>query len=157
MKTGAVRTYGKTGLPDALENSINTYLRANLSSGLDPTIAARIKDPIKGSIQTLDNGRTIEDSAVVGLFLVPIIFVMVFLFASQATSGYLMSGVVEEKTNRIMEILITSVTPFQLLFGKIIGLGLLGLTQLVIWLIAGYVTLTLGHNEQRAQRDGHSA
>ena len=130
------------------------YLRANLSSGLDPAIAARIKDPVEGSIQTLDNGRIMEDSAVVGLFLVPIIFVMVFLFASQATSGYLMSGVVEEKTNRIMEILITSVTPFQLLFGKIIGLGLLGLTQLVIWLIAGYDHTDARSHEQYVHSAG---
>ena len=36
-----------------------------------------------------------------------------------------------------MEILVTSVTPFQLLFGKIVGLGLLGLTQLVIWMVGG--------------------
>ena len=145
MKTGHVRAYSNTGIPDALKDSINSYLRANLSSGLDPAIAARIKDPVESSIQTLDNGRVIKDSAIAGLFLMPIIFVMVFLFASQATSGYLMSGVVEEKTNRIMEIMITSVTPVQLLFGKIIGLGLLGLTQLGIWLIAGYITLTLGH------------
>ncbi|MEO8394415.1 MAG: ABC transporter permease, partial [Chloroflexota bacterium] len=145
MKSAAIRAYGKSGLPDALDDNIDSYLRANLSTGLDPAIANRIKDPVEGSIETLDNGRIIKDSGIVGLFLVPIIFVMVFLFASQATSGYLMSGVVEEKTNRIMEILITSVTPFQLLFGKVIGLGLLGLTQLGIWLIAGFVTLTLGH------------
>ncbi|MBI1259582.1 MAG: hypothetical protein GC204_19105 [Chloroflexi bacterium] len=146
MQSGDIRAYGNSSLPGALKDSINSYLRANLSSDLDPTIANRIKDPVEGSVKTLDNGRVISDNAVVGLFLVPIIFVMVFLFASQATSGYLMSGVVEEKTNRIMEILITSVTPFQLLFGKIIGLGLLGLTQLGIWLIAGAITLTLGHN-----------
>jgi len=146
MKTGKLRSYGKNSLPAALTDTINGYLRSNLSTNLDPAIAARINDPLHSSIQTLDNGRTIQDSAVVGLFLVPIIFVMVFLFASQATSGYLMSGVVEEKTNRIMEILITSVTPFQLLFGKVIGLGLLGLTQLAIWLVAGYITLTLGHS-----------
>jgi len=145
MKTGAIRAYGKSGLPDALNDSINTYLRANLSTGLDPAVAARIKDPVEGSILTLNNGRVIPDSAVAGLFLVPIIFVMVFLFASQATSGYLMSGVVEEKTNRIMEILVTSVTPLQLLYGKIIGLGLLGPTQLAIWLIGGYATLAISH------------
>jgi ABC-2 type transport system permease protein len=145
MKSGDIRAYSKSGLPDALNDNINSYLRANLSGGLDPAIANRIKDPVEGSIQTLDNGRIIADSGVVGLFLVPIIFVMVFLFASQATSGYLMSGVVEEKTNRIMEILVTSVTPFQLLFGKVLGLGLLGLTQLGIWLIASFITLTLGH------------
>jgi ABC-2 type transport system permease protein len=145
MNNGSVKTYSKTGIPAALTSVIDTYLRANLSAGLDPTIAERIKDPVESSIRTLDNGRVIQDNAIVGLVLMPILFVMVFLFASQTTSSYLMSGVVEEKSNRIMEILITSVTPLQLLYGKIVGLGLLGLTQLVIWMLGGYLTLTLSH------------
>ncbi|MFN8449432.1 MAG: ABC transporter permease [Anaerolineae bacterium] len=146
MNNGEVRAYSNTGLPAALGDVFDTYLRANLSSGLDPVIANRLKDPVETSIKTLDNGRVIKDSAIAGLFILPIIFVMVFMIASQTTSGYLMSGVVEEKTNRIMEILVTTVTPFQLMFGKIIGLGLLGLTQLAIWIIAAYITLALGHN-----------
>jgi ABC-2 type transport system permease protein len=104
----------------------------------------RLQDPAHTVLRTLDNGRIVRDSGIAGLFIAPIIFVMVFILASQTTSGYLMSGVVEEKTNRIMEILVTSVTPLQLLSGKIVGLGLLGLTQLVIWLIGGYVALRLG-------------
>lgn len=146
MQTGTVQAYSNTGVPEALNNQINTYLRANLSTGLDPAITERLKDPVESSVKTLDNGREIRGSGIVGLFLAPFIFVIVFLMASQTTSGYLMSGVVEEKTNRIMEMLITSITPFQLLFGKIIGLGALGLTQLVVWMAAGYVTLTLGQN-----------
>ncbi|MCA9915557.1 MAG: ABC transporter permease, partial [Anaerolineae bacterium] len=58
----------------------------------------------------------------------------------------LMNGIVEEKTNRVMEILVTSVTPTQLLTGKIIGLGLLGLTQMVIWGVAGGVAIALGQS-----------
>jgi ABC-2 type transport system permease protein len=145
LRTGNVRIYSGGGIPEALHDDIDAYLRSNLSAGLDPEIAERLNDPVESSIKTLDNGRVIRDNAIIGLFLMPIIFVMVFLFASQTTSGYMMSGVVEEKSNRIMEILITSVTPFQLLFGKIIGLGLLGLTQLIIWMAAGYVSLTVAH------------
>lgn len=151
LKSGTVSVYSNTGIPDALHDSIDSYLRSNLSAGLDPAVAERLKDPVESSIKTLDNGRVIKDNALVGLFLMPIIFVMVFLFASQTTSGYMMSGVVEEKSNRIMEILITSVTPFQLLFGKIIGLGLLGLTQLLIWMVAGYVSLTVAHTADALQ------
>ncbi len=151
MLSGSVKLYSKTGIPDALHDSIDSYLRANLSAGLDPAVAERLNDPVESSIRTLDNGRVIKDNAIVGLFLMPIIFVMVFLFASQTTSGYMMSGVVEEKSNRIMEILITSVTPFQLLIGKIIGLGLLGLTQLVIWMVAGYISLTVAHTTDALQ------
>jgi ABC-2 type transport system permease protein len=146
LDTGDVRLISKTGIPDALNDMIDSYLRANLSVGLPQEIAARIQDPLEISIRTLDNGRVLRDNAIIGLFLVPIVFMMVFLFASQTTSGYLMGSIVEEKTNRIVEILVTSVTPFQLLFGKILGLGLLGLTQLVVWMVFGVITLTLGRN-----------
>lgn len=146
MNSGEIQAFSKTGLPAALTGDIDAFMRANLSAGLDPTIAERLKDPVETTVKTLDNGRVIRDSAVAGLFIIPLIFVMVFLFASQTTSGYLMSGVVEEKTNHIMEVLVTSVTPFQLMFGKIVGLGLLGLTQLVIWIAAGYATLAIGRN-----------
>ncbi len=143
MTTGMVNAVGTSSVPDALQGDINTYLRANLSTGLDPAIANRLKDPLNTSLKALDTGRVITENGMIGLILAPLIFVMVFLFASQTTSSYLMSGVVEEKTSRIMEILITSITPFQLLMGKIIGLGVLGLTQLVIWIIGGLITARL--------------
>ncbi|MCZ2097276.1 MAG: ABC transporter permease, partial [Anaerolineae bacterium] len=146
MNDGMIRAFSKSGFPAALNQDIDSFMLANLSTGLDSTIAARLKDPVEVTVKTLDNGRTIRGSAVAGLFIMPIIFVMVFMIASQTTSGYLMSGVVEEKTNHIMELLVTSVTPFQMMFGKIVGLGLLGLTQLAVWIVAGYITLALGNN-----------
>jgi len=148
LETGRVRLISNGDTPDALNDEIDTFLLANLGGDLEPEVAVRIKDPVNTAVLTLDNGRVIADNAVIGVFLAPLIFVMVFLLASQTTSGYLMSGVVEEKSNRIMEILVTSITPFQLLFGKIIGLGLLGLTQLTIWVLMGYITLRLGQNSE---------
>ncbi len=146
MTSANISVVSKSGIPDALQNDIDSYLRSNLGSSLDPEIVARIKDPVETSVQTLDTGRVLPSSGIAGLVLMPIIFVMIFLFASQTTSGLLMSSVIEEKSNRITELLVTSVTPLQLLFGKIVGLGLLGLTQLGFWLFAGYTTLRLGHN-----------
>jgi len=67
----------------------------------------------------------------VGGFL---IYIFIFMFGAQV-----MRGVLEEKTNRIVEVIVSSVSPFQLMMGKIIGIGLIGLTQFVAWLI-----LTLG-------------
>jgi ABC-2 type transport system permease protein len=64
--------------------------------------------------------------------------------SSNVTSGFLMGGIVEERANRIMEILITSITPMQLLMGKIMGLGTLGLTQLIIWGAAGAILVRFG-------------
>ena len=56
------------------------------------------------------------------------IFFFIFFFGSQV-----MRGVIEEKTNRIIEVIVSSVKPFQLMMGKIIGVGLTGLTQFIIW------------------------
>lgn len=67
----------------------------------------------------------------VGGFL---IYIFIFMFGAQV-----MRGVLEEKTSRIVEVIVSSVSPFQLMMGKIIGIGLIGLTQFVAWLI-----LTLG-------------
>lgn len=59
-----------------------------------------------------------------------LIYIFIFFFGAQV-----MRGVVEEKSNRILEVIITSVRPFQLMMGKIIGIGLVGLTQFLAWVI----------------------
>jgi ABC-2 type transport system permease protein len=59
-----------------------------------------------------------------------LIYIFIFMFGSQV-----MRGVLEEKTSRIVEVIVSSVSPFQLMMGKIIGIGLIGLTQFVAWLI----------------------
>jgi ABC-2 type transport system permease protein len=63
----------------------------------------------------------------VGGFL---IYFFIFMFGAQV-----MRGVLEEKTSRVVEVIVSSVTPFQLMMGKIVGIGLTGLTQFVAWLI----------------------
>ncbi len=50
-----------------------------------------------------------------------------------------MQGVLEEKTNRIVEVMVSSVKPFQLMMGKIIGIGLVGLTQFFLWAILVFI------------------
>lgn len=61
------------------------------------------------------------------------IYLFIFLFSSQV-----MRGVLEEKSNRIVELIITSVSPIKFMAGKIIGIGLLGLTQITCWLVILY-------------------
>ncbi len=58
------------------------------------------------------------------------IYFFIFFFGSQV-----MRGVIEEKTNRIIEVIITSVRPFQLMMGKIVGIALVGLTQFTVWIL----------------------
>lgn len=146
LQSGAVRVVGTSDIPDALLDQFSGVLLRSISSGVDAATLERLQDPVTLEITTLNNSRTVRDSGIIGLFIAPILFVMVFMIGSQTTSTYLMSGIVEEKTNRIMEILITSVTPFQLLAGKIIGLGLLGLLLLSIWVGGALIALAAAGN-----------
>lgn len=73
-------------------------------------------------------------SSAVGYFASILIYFFVFLYGAQ-----IMRGVLEEKTSRIVEVIISSVKPFQLMTGKIIGIAAVGLTQFLLWVI-----LTIG-------------
>ncbi len=73
-----------------------------------------------------------EIAMVIGYLAGFLIYIFVFAYGT-----LVMKGVMEEKTSRIVEVIISSVKPFQLLFGKIIGIGLVGLTQIVIWIVLG--------------------
>jgi ABC-2 type transport system permease protein len=66
-----------------------------------------------------------------------LIYMFVFIYGTMV-----MRGVMEEKSNRIVEVIISSVKPFQLLFGKIVGIGLVGLTQITIWITLGIAIAT---------------
>ncbi len=71
-----------------------------------------------------------QEQAVVGFAFAVLIYFFIFLYGVQV-----MRGVMEEKSNRIVEVIISSVRPFQLMMGKIIGVALVGLTQFLVWVI----------------------
>lgn len=146
METGAVQLYSVDSVPLELNGVIRRALVESISASaaLDLPVD-RIIRPVDEMMVTLqDSGREISETALPALLLLPLFFAVIFSMASQITSGFLMGGLVEEKTNRIMEILVTSITPMQMLTGKVLGLGLLGLTQLVIWVGAAVLVLTFG-------------
>lgn len=77
-----------------------------------------------------------EIASAIGLVAGMIIYFFIFMYASQV-----MKGVIEEKTNRIIEVLVSSVKPFQFLMGKIIGVAAVGLVQFLIWVVFGLVLI----------------
>jgi len=79
-------------------------------------------------IENAEN-KNIQRKAYVGYIFAFIIYIFIFMYAIQV-----MKGVIEEKTNRIVEVIISSVKSFHLMMGKIIGIGLVGLTQFLIWI-----------------------
>lgn len=77
-----------------------------------------------------------ELAMIIGMICTFAIYIFIFVYGAMV-----MNGVIEEKTNRIVEIIVSSVKPFELMMGKIIGIALVGLTQVLLWvlLIAGVV------------------
>jgi ABC-2 type transport system permease protein len=97
-----------------------------------------------------------EIAMVIGYIAGFLIYMFVFIYGTMV-----MRGVMEEKSNRIVEVIISSVKPFQLLFGKIVGIGLVGLTQIAIWLILGTAITTgvstfIGHGSTEAVTQAQS-
>lgn len=146
MKSGEVQLFSYEGVPDDLFYYIDELLVTGISStlGNDDLPVARFIDPVNPTVRLEDSGRELTPTAFIPLVVLPIAFAVVFMMASQITGSFLMAGLIEEKNNRIMEIMVTSVTPMQLLAGKIIGLGALGLTQLAAWIAGALVIFTIG-------------
>ena len=94
------------------------------------------------TIKITDEGKEeksyTEISMVLGTFSGILIYFFIFMFGSQV-----MRGVIEEKTNRIIEVIISSVKPFELMMGKIIGVGLVGLTQFLLWVVLTFGIVTV--------------
>ncbi len=141
LNTGRVDAYNRPdpvlseGVHDKLTETIKLALANHLG---DPALAARLQDPLKYlSIYKLGSTQKLEPSALMSAFLVPVIFGLLIFMSIMSTSQFLMSGMAEEKENRMMELFVTSTRPSEMLWGKLLGLGALGLTQIVVWGVVG--------------------
>jgi len=125
-------------VPGDTRSAMISFLQSNLLEGqTTPEIVERVKSPMWLTNVRLDeSGDIAEDQGGFEAFLVPMIFGFLLIMSIGSSSGYLLQGLGEEKENRIMEVLLSSVSPRQLLTGKILGLGAAGLIQVVIWLVS---------------------
>ena len=133
----------KMHISKAMENyvrdqKLKTYEIENLDNILK-SVKTRIN--IR-TIKITDTGREKEShtgvAMAVGYIGGFLIYMFIFFFGAQ-----LMRGVIEEKVNRIVEIIVSSVKPFQLMMGKIIGIAMVGLTQFMIWVVTTFLLVTL--------------
>ncbi|GAB4455498.1 MAG: ABC transporter permease [Anaerolineae bacterium] len=133
---GLVQTYSPYALPEGVEDEIGAFLRTNVLTHVNSDYVERLSDPMRLDLRMAGNLLAISEDSAFLLFLMPLAFAMVFMFATTITSQFLMQSVTEEKENRVMEILVTSSTPEQMLAGKVLGLGGLGLTQILVYGVA---------------------
>lgn len=122
------------------------FLIANLLDGkVSDEVRLRVQSPMQSVSTRLDpeTGESIPAESELAAFAMPYVFALLFMMSLFFTSGYLLQGVSEEKENRLIEILLSSVSARQLLTGKVIGLGAAGLIQIVTWLMSSVVILAI--------------
>jgi ABC-2 type transport system permease protein len=88
-------------------------------------------------------------STLIGVIAAMLIYIMLMLYGSQV-----MMGVTEEKTSRIAEVVISSVKPFQLMLGKIIGIGMVAFTQIIIWVSVILIAYSITGGQKTNAVDG---
>lgn len=119
------------------------FLTVNLLRDFDPLVAERLVAGGEVTIVTPDGSRSASSQDWFNVLL-PMLAGLGFLIAMFSTGGYLMQAVVDEKENRTMEVIITSLSPNQFMAGKIIGDISIGMTQILLWggFIVGTILLT---------------
>lgn len=139
------KLYSNKQIPMSLSSYIKSEMKQEvehrklLAHGIDPKIVKSVNTSINISTIRMDEEEGEKTSyaeleSIIGLVLAIVVYFVIFLFSNQV-----LRGVIEEKSNRIIEVIISSVKPFELMMGKIIGIALVGLTQFLLWIV-----LTIG-------------
>ncbi len=141
--TGVVNIYSEGTITPALVSTLrgaltDTIEAAHLTAMGIPDIQQMIeKAHVNVDVRTIkwseagdEQASSTEAAMGLGLMLSLITYMFVLMYGAM-----IMNSVIEEKTNRIVEVVVSSCRPFQLMLGKIIGVGLVGLTQMAIWII----------------------
>ncbi|HWK58993.1 MAG TPA: ABC transporter permease [Parapedobacter sp.] len=124
------------GVQDEITDQLEDVLRdrAYAAAGIDRATLESISPRVSLSAKeiTEDGEKDSSAGAAMGIAmsLSILVYICLFLYGSQV-----MRGIIEEKNSRIVEVIISSVKPFQLMMGKILGIGLVGLTQFILWIV----------------------
>jgi len=141
--------YSNQQISLSVSNSIENQLEQIIehqklkAAGIDLALLAEAESTVKISTKIIsEDGNTsnskAEGSIGIGFICGILIYIFIFMYGTMV-----MRGVIEEKTSRIVEVIISSVKPFQLMMGKILGVALVGLTQVVLWVLLTFAIATI--------------
>ncbi len=148
----AATIYSEKQVPTDLTRLVNQVITEKLEAEkLASFNIPNLKEIIAESqidfeIQTIkwsDDGGESTSSAIAAS-IIGVVFTLIIYMFIMIYGAMVMQGVMEEKTNRIVEVMVSSVRPFDLMMGKIIGIGFVGLTQVFLWGIITFCLVTLG-------------
>jgi len=145
-ETDSIKTYSEFPIPldlkYTIQYTINAYVENKnlVALNIDPSLLAEAKSEIKVSSDNWENQKTDSElNTVLGFASAMIIYMFIFIYGAQ-----LMRGAMEEKKDRIVEIIVSSAKPFELMLGKILGVALVAFTQFGIWLSTVILVLVIG-------------
>lgn len=115
------------------ERQFYDFLQINLLSALDDEIAYRAATGSDITVQSMDGRRVAPSGGPSFGLIMPLLISIAFLAMLLMSSGYLMSAVADEKENRTMEILVTTISPGKLITGKVLGVTAIALTLFLTW------------------------
>lgn len=146
LETGDVRRVSPQLPASVPENaSIDLLLAQNLVSDASADQVERLLYPLNADSPVFVRLGLDGEEGAVGNNMLPFVVVMVIMLPLFTSGGYLLQSLTQEKSNRVMEILLASLRPRQLLTGKLLGLGALIFVQYLIWVaIAGLFVLVTG-------------
>lgn len=122
----------QSGLQDAAES-----YRMD-KAGLNRDVLAFIQTPVKLIEYQLTESGVLSGQNILIRYMTPFVFMFVLIMGIITTSQSIISSIIEERTHKIVELLLSSVKPSEIMAGKILGMGLLGLTQIFIYMIILY-------------------
>ncbi len=130
---------------DAVENNLSRIAESRRLklAGIDTAVLAQAQKRITVKAKQItaagEKDAQTYTAYAIGFLSAFLIYMCLFIYGTQV-----MRGVIEEKVSRIVEVIISSVKPFQLMLGKIIGVGMVGLTQFLLWIVISVALSTVG-------------
>jgi len=139
----ATELYTRQGtLDNRAWGQFDDLVRASLIAAYPQEIQKRLLAGSDVTVVDIASGRKFSESGIANIIL-PIVAGALFFIATMTASGYMLEAVAREKENRTLEVLLTSVTPAQLIAGKTLGLLAATLTQLAVYLVAAVAGILL--------------
>ncbi len=146
LESGVVNYYSHSlsniKLYNQLRRSLNQIVIENrmIEQNIDVALVGSLsKNIVFETFEVDKSGLASEGDALISFFI-PTLFVMILFMTIFMSGQLLLRSVMEERTNRTIEILLSSISADQLMAGKILGLGMLGLVQMIFYLIIGFIT-----------------
>lgn len=146
FSSGQLSLGTKSYIENRIEESIETFniqklgYDAEVLAGLRPNVSVKEKEVIQdesGQLMEKEKRNSAGIATAIGYIAGFIIYIVLMIYGTM-----IMRSVMEEKTNRIVEVIISSVKPFQLMMGKIIGVSAVGLTQMMLWIVLTTVLMS---------------